>query len=190
MTKIIHYMDPQSRAMRSQMILDFYKIPHEKVQLTLRSGDHRKPEYKEVHPYQRVPALRYGDQTILESGAIVLFLADVFADKMNTPAVGTPERAMLYEWVLFSQSTLEPEATRSFDPAQKDSAKAKIQELLEAMATRFRGPYVLGEKQSVLDVILYTELLWYQIIGLFPDGLEPYAGFMQRQAAQMPVYPG
>lgn len=185
MIKIIHYMDPQSRAMRSQMLLDHYQIPHEKVQMELRKGDHRKPEYKEVHPYQRVPALRYGDFTIVESGAIVLFLADVFAEKMNTPKIGTPERAMLYEWVLFTQSTLEPEAIKSFDPAQKDAAKAKIRELLEAMATRFRGPYVLGEQHSVLDVILQVELTWYQLLGLFPEDLEPYAGFMKRVSPQV-----
>lgn len=169
------------------MLLDHYQIPHEKVLIDFHKGEHRTPEYLQIHPYGRIPALRLDDITIVESGAITLYLADVYAEKMNTPAVGTPERARLYEWVLFIHSTLEPEAIKSFDPAQKDAATAKVRELLQAMASRFQGPFALGATESVLDVILHVEFTWYQMLGLFPDDLEPYATFMKSRPALVPA---
>jgi glutathione S-transferase len=178
MEEIIHYTDPQSRALRTQSLLDLYQIPHRKVLVELRKGAHKEPGYAKIHPYRRVPALQHGELIIVESGAITLYLADLFADKMHTPAVNTPERARLYEWVFFLQSTLEPIVMEAFDPAKKEASKLKIRELLEAMATRFKGPFVLGAQFTVLDVILSTELGWYKMMDLMPD-LEPYTNFVK-----------
>lgn len=178
MADIIHYTDPQSRGMRTQMLLDVFQIPHQKVVMELRKGEHRTPEYARIHPYQRVPALKHGDITVIESGAITLYLADLFPEKMNTPKPGTPERARLYEWLFFLQSTLEPSAIKAFDPAKKDEGKAEIQKLLSVMGGRIQGPFVLGEQFSLLDVILFCEFSWYQMMGLYPEGLDFLDRFM------------
>ena len=182
MPEIIHYQDPQSRAMRTQRLLDAFDIPHTSVLVELRKGDNKNPDYAAIHPYQRVPALKYGDVTIVESGAIQLFLADVFAEKMNTPKLCTPERARLYEWLFFLQTTLEPLAVQAYDPAKKDASKVQIRDLLHRMAVKFVGPFVLGEQFSVADVIVHSDLSWYQIMDLYPHELEPYDGFMKRMA--------
>ena len=180
MLEIIHYQDPQSRAMRSQAILDAFEIPHQKVFVDIRKGEHKAAEYKAIHPSQRVPALKHGETVIIESGAITLYLADLFAEKMKTPSIGTPARGRLYEWLFFLQTTLESHAIQAFDPTRKEEAKVKIRELLSDMAVKFVGPFVLGEDFSVADVILHTELAWYKMMDLYPEGLEPYDGFMQR----------
>ncbi|MGE0491918.1 MAG: glutathione S-transferase family protein [Vulcanimicrobiota bacterium] len=179
MSNLIHYTNPMSRGVRTQRILQIFEIPHEERIIDFKAGENRTPEYLKIHPYGRVPALVHGDTTIVESGAITLYLADLFPDKLNTPKVGTPERALLYEWVLFIQSTLEQVAMQAFTAEDKSECRAKVRELFEAMAGRFRGPFVLGDTFSVLDVILHTELSWYQMMELFPEGLEPYQSFME-----------
>ena len=182
MAEIIHYQDPMSRAVRSQRVLDAFDIPHTKIHVDIRAGGHNQPEYAAVHPLRHVPALRHGDTLIVESGAICLYLADLFAEKMNTPKPGTPERARFYEWLFFLQTTLEPLAIPGYDPSKKEEAAGKVRGALQGFAGKFVGPFVLGEQFSVADVILETELGWYQMLGLFPAGLEPYAGFMKRMA--------
>lgn len=184
MSKLIHYSDPMSRGMRTQALLEYYDIPHESVLVELRKGGHKEPGYDKIHPYRRVPALQDGDFTLVESGAITLYLADKFADKMNTPAVGTPERGRFYEWMFFLQTTLEAEAMKGFNPDTKEEGKTNIRALLQSMASHFKGPFVLGDRQTVIDVVLRTELSWYQMMGLFPEGLEPYDSFMKRVSAQ------
>ncbi len=171
--------------MRTQALLNFYDIPHKNVLIDIRKGDNKSADYLKIHPHGRVPALSYDGQVIIESGAITLFLADLYADKMNTPKPGTPERALLYEWMLFCHASLEPQATLGFNPETKARGQAEVRRLLEGMASRLKGPHVLGEQFSLLDVILYTELAWYKTIGLYPEGLEPFDTFMQSHHERM-----
>ena len=185
MQELVHYADPMTRAMRTQAILDVYQIPHRKVLVEVRKGDHKKAEYGDINPLRKVPALAHGDTLIIESGAITLYLADLFAEKMKTPKPGTPERARLYEWLFFLQSTLEPVAIKAFDPDQKETAKVEVRRLLDSMGSKVTGPYILGEEMTVADVIVFTELSWYKSMGTFPEGLEPYVSFMARVAAQL-----
>lgn len=185
MAELIHYSDPMSRGMRTQTLLDVFQIPHKHVMVDLRKGEHKKPEYAKIHPLQRVPALQHGDLTVIESGAITLYLADLFPEKMNTPKPGTPERARLYEWLFFLQTTLEPHAMKGFDPATKEQGKAEIQKALATMSERLAGPWVLGEQFSLLDAILFCEFRWYQMMGIYPDGLEFLDRFMERAGARM-----
>ena len=134
MSELIHYSNPQSRGMRTQVLLDAFEIPHRTVVLDFQQGETKTDDYLKIHPYGRVPALVDGDQTIIESGAITLYLADKFPDKLNTPKPGTPERTKLYEWLLFFHATLEPVAVEFFGAKDKEAATAegqrKVKELL------------------------------------------------------------
>lgn len=185
MEKLIHYTNPRSRGIRTERLLKVFEIPHETVHIDFQNGDHRTEEYLKIHPYGKVPALKHGNVTIVESGAIILYLADLFQEKMHTPAPETPERARLYEWLMFLQSTLEQAAVEGLSQEDKTPAREKIRELLTAMSGRFTGPYVLGDHFSVLDVILHTDLAWYRQVGLYPEGLEPYDSFMERTNERM-----
>lgn len=185
MSELIHYQDPQSRAVRTQTLLNFYDIPHKNVLIDIRKGDNKTPDYLKIHPHGRVPAIDYNGQVIIESGAITLFLADLYADKMNTPRPGTPERATLYEWMFFLHASLEPQAMLGFNPETKAKGISEVRRLLEGMAGRVKSPHVLGSQFSLLDVILYTELAWYKMIGLFPEGLEPYETFMKSHSERI-----
>lgn len=171
---MIHYSNPQSRGMRTQVLLDYYNLPHRTEVIDFQSGQTRSEEYLKVHPYGRVPALQDGDQTLIESGAITLYLADKYPEKFGTPAVGTPERARVYEWMFFLQATLEPVATEFFTSDDKSKPIAKLKELLLAMESRYKGKYILGDKVTFLDVVLACELWWYKLIGLYPEGLVLY----------------
>lgn len=174
MAELIHYSNPQSRGIRTQVLLDYYDIPHRTEVIDFTSKQNRSEDYLKIHPYGRVPALRDGDLILVESGAITLYLADKYADKMGTPAPNTPQRARLYEWLFFFQSTLEPVATESFASEDKSEARDKVKTLLQAMRSRYQGPYALGGQLTLLDLIIACELHWYKLIGLYPEGLDIY----------------
>ena len=180
MSTLTLYSHPHSRGIRVQKLLEVFEIPHELKTVDFHAGETRTPEYLKIHP-----ALLHGETTVLESGAITLYLADAFPAELKAPAPGTVERARLYEWLLFFQSTLEQVAVESFAAEDKSKSVEKIRELLSAMAGRFVGPYVLGEEFTMLDVILNVELSWYRITGIYPDGLEPYESFLNRTNHRM-----
>ncbi len=180
MSELIHYTNPQSRGMRTQALLDTFEIPHRVELLDFQKGETRTESYLKIHPYGRVPALVHGDVTVIESGAITLYLADLYAEKMGTPPPGTPGRARLYEWIMFFQSTLEPFAMDAFAGKDKSECRKKVRELLVAMESRVEGPYVLGENFTLLDVILTCELSWYKMVDIYPEGLQTYDSLMER----------
>jgi len=55
-------------------------LPHKTIPIDINAGDQKKPEFLQVNPNGKIPALidRRGDQpvTIFESGAILLYLAE------------------------------------------------------------------------------------------------------------------
>lgn len=166
--------------MRIEKLLQVFDISHDYKLIDFKKGENREQEYLDINPFGLVPTLVVDRDVMIESGAITLFLADLFAEKMNTPKPGTVERARMYEWILFIQATLEPVAMEGFTTDDKSKAQEKARKLLTSMASRFRGPYVLGEEFSFLDVVLNVELSWYKLVGMYPEGLEPYDSFLER----------
>ena len=162
------------------MLLDTFEIPHRAEIIDFQKGETRTESYLKIHPYGRVPALVHGDLTVVESGAITLYLADLYPEKMGTPKPGTLERARLYEWLFFFQATLEPTAMEAFAGKDKSECREKVKELLEAMESRIQGPYVLGESFTLLDVILACELTWYKMVEIYPEGLGTYDSLLER----------
>ena len=49
-------------------------IAHEKLVVDMAAGDHRKPEYRKLNPYGRVPALEEDGFMLYESSAILNYL--------------------------------------------------------------------------------------------------------------------
>lgn len=183
---MIHYSNPQSRGMRVQILLDTFNIPHKFENIDFKSGENKTESYLKIHPYGRVPALVDGEQTIIESGAITLYLADKYSQEMRTPPVGTPERAIMYQWLFFLHSTLEPVAMEYFAKQDQQEATQKVRDLLEAMSTRLGSPFVLGDTFTFLDATLACEIYWYKIVGIFPDDLKRYNEFLSSVAPHLP----
>ena len=181
MSKLIHYYHPMSRGARTQALLDTFNIPHEAVVIDYTQGEHQSPDYLRINPLGKVPALKHGETIITESGAITLYLADLFPEQMNTPAPGTPERGRMYEWIFFFQTTMEQAAAAAFPPgADKTPIREKLKSLLQSASTRFIGPYTVGDNFSLLDVVLFVDFSWYKMMEVWPSGLEQYEQFMKR----------
>jgi glutathione S-transferase len=93
-----------------RMALEEAGAEYEEVNIHPRRRD-EPASFAEVNPLRRVPALRDGDVTVYETGAVLLVLADRFP--VLGPPVGTPERADLYRWILWLAATLPPRGGRS-----------------------------------------------------------------------------
>ncbi len=168
--------------MRTAALLKAFDIPHEYVEIDLPGKPIRSEGYLSVHPLGRVPALKVNGEVVVESGAITLHLIDLFGETMKAPEPGTPERALLYQWLFFLQTTMEPVAMKGFISDDKAGIQKEIKDLLQAMQARIRGPFALGPEFSVLDVILFVEFTWYKIMGFYPQDLEFYDEYLARVA--------
>jgi glutathione S-transferase len=92
----------RSRASIVQWYLEELQIPYEFVLLDLQIGEHRQPDFCEINPFGKVPAVVDGDLKLWESGAILLYLLDRYGES------DVNQRAIAAQWVLFANATLGP----------------------------------------------------------------------------------
>ena len=97
---------PRTRSSRVLWLLAELDAPCELVKLA--PEQRTSAEHRARHPLGRVPALELDDGTVMfESAAICLQLADLDPEASLIAPVGSPERALVYQWVLFAMTELE-----------------------------------------------------------------------------------
>jgi len=104
---MIHfYGSSMSSASRSHWMLEEVGVPYEYHRLNIRGGDTRKPEFLAISPGGKVPCLRDGELTLVESMAINFYLAEKYGKDLVPSAVG--DRARAYEWSFWAISNVQP----------------------------------------------------------------------------------
>jgi glutathione S-transferase len=157
----LYYM-PRTRSSRALWLLEETGAPYDLTEIT--SAQRRSDEHLGRHPLGRVPALELGDgTTMFESAAICLQLADLNPDAGLIGPVGSAERGLVYQWVLFAVAELEAPLFRwirelgegvTDSPAHNrftDAAVAIDSQLAER-------EWLVGDRFSVADVMCASVL--------------------------------
>jgi glutathione S-transferase len=101
----LYYM-PRTRSSRVLWLLEEIGAPYDLSEIA--GAQRRSDEHLRRHPLGRVPALQLADGTaIFESAAICLQLADLNPDAGLIGPVGSAQRGLVYQWVVFAVSELE-----------------------------------------------------------------------------------
>jgi glutathione S-transferase len=164
------YFAPQTRAIRPLIMLEELAVPYEIVLIDFKSGEHRGAEYRKIHPHGQLPALQDGALTMFESAAICAYLADKFPDKQMAPALGTIERGMYYQWMIYSIAALDALAL------DRERMRESFFVLDRVLADR---EFILGgDKITAADVMIGSGVIWvdarHQLLNDFPS-LNAYA---------------
>jgi len=179
---------------RARLFLAEKGVPHETVQVDLRSGEQLGDAYRQINPQCTVPALRLDSGlTLTDNAAIAAYLE---AQYPEPPLMGrTPqEKAEIasLNWRMEFEGLMPiAEALRNSSPGMVDRALpglvnyAQIPELAQrglARAQRFfdsldallaRRRYVAGEVFSVADITAVVAVDFARIIKLKPDERHP-----------------
>lgn len=154
----------QTRTLRVLWMLEEIGQPYELIPAYPRSD-----EVMALNPSGKVPVLVDGDATLLDSTAIITYLADKHG-QLTYPA-GTIERAqqdalthaILDEldavlWTAARHSFSLPEDKRV--PEVKPSLKWEFANNLNRLADRLEGPFLMGDKMTIADIICAHCLNW------------------------------
>jgi glutathione S-transferase len=186
MTDLVLYHSPGSRSGRVKAMLDIMKVPYQLVLIDLQKGDNKRPEYLAIHPLGKVPALKHGNTVLIESGAIMLYLADRFPTANLAPPPDSPERGRYYEWFMFLLATVEPAAMAAFQNSENADAQATLANLAALIDRRIGEPFVLGRQMTAVDVLLQGQLSFLVGVGLF-DRLPRAKAFYERHKNTIPT---
>ncbi len=171
MSLVLHYA-PHTRAGRVRWLLEELAVPYQLRRVDFAAGAHKLPAYRAVHPLGRVPALEVDGVPMLESGAMLVYLADRFADRGLAPALDAPTRAAYLQWLFFVPSQLEPpllDAAWNQDVPAERKARALAQwheaaAVLDAALADGR-PHLCGEAFTAADVSVGSVLGWARAAG-------------------------
>jgi glutathione S-transferase len=152
------YHLPPSRSMRVLWLLEEIGEPYD---VTVLTGDERRTdEHKLRHPLGRVPVLEDDEGFLFESAALCLQLADVYPDAQLSWPLGTHERGLVYQWVMFSMTELEPAvievraARRAEDAARTEAGVERFRTAAAVIETALAGcEYLVGGRFSVADLV-------------------------------------
>ena len=157
----LYYM-PRTRSSRVLWLLAEIGAPYELTKLepaARRSGEHLAR-----HPLGRVPALELDDGTVIfESAAICIQLADLHPDAGLIPPLGSPQRGLVYQWVLFAMTELEAPLFRWIAEAGEDDAdspsRERFAQAAAALELALEGhDWLVGDRFTVADVLCASVL--------------------------------
>ncbi|MDO8176786.1 MAG: glutathione S-transferase family protein [Undibacterium sp.] len=172
------YYSPGTACLAPHFLMEELGLPYELVLVDTSKKEHQQPAYLQLNPNGKIPLLIDGDLQLTESAAICMYLADQYPDSSKTnnfsPALGTPARAQLYQWMMYLTNTLQAELLTYFYPdrlsedeactaqvkAKAEQRVAQMLEYVDANLAKSKGAYLLGTQLSLADLFLFMLCRW------------------------------
>ena len=164
----------------------------EKVDLANRTTASGR-SFLAINPKGYVPALQVQDGTVMtEVSALIQYLADQAPQAGLIPAVGTPERYKVLEWIGFISTEIHKGFGPLWNPttpdAVKQATKEKLFQRFAYLDQQLDGrSYLTGERFTVADAYLFVVVNWTNFHGLSLGDYPNLAAFMERVAARPKV---
>ncbi|MFB9265399.1 glutathione S-transferase family protein [Bradyrhizobium erythrophlei] len=159
------YHHPLSgHAHRARLFVSLLGIPHELVEVDLRTGAHKTPEFFALNPFGQVPVLDDDGTVVSDSNAILVYLATKLGrtDWLPADAKGA---AAVQRWLSVAAGEIAygPAAARlitvfgaKYDPEDVIGRAHVLLKRLEAhLADR---DWLVGARPTIADVALYSYL--------------------------------
>jgi glutathione S-transferase len=186
------YHAPKSRSSRFVWLLEELGQPYTTKLVTIRGRDGAlDPEYRQIHPHGKVPAIDHDGVIVFESSAIALYLADAFPEAGLGPRIGEPARGPFLTWLAYYTGVMEPAfVTKAlgFTTTNSTTGWAPTDEILAHILGQLkRGPYLLGDALSSADILYGSTFALFRGSPLLPHNDPVLDAYIERLLAR-PAY--
>ncbi|MGZ3236667.1 MAG: glutathione S-transferase family protein [Burkholderiaceae bacterium] len=157
------YRHPLSgHAHRVELFLSLLGLPVELINVDLKSGAHKQPEFLAKNPFGQVPVIEDGDVTLPDSNAILIYLATKYGDPSWLPrdAVGaaTVQRVLS---LAAGEIANGPALARKINvfglPLDRTAAQATAIRLLSVLNEQLSAQqFMAGSSVTIADVAAYS----------------------------------
>jgi glutathione S-transferase len=169
---------------------------HDKVQVDIEGGEHRKPEYLKLNPSGVVPTLVVDGVPLGEAAALCMILAERHPEAGFAPAIGHKQRAAYLSWMFFLSNTLQVAYHNWFYPDQpagpagveavQASARSRIEAALDRVDRQIAssGAYLLGDRVTAADFVTTMLMRWARNMPKPATEWPAIAGYVKRMKAR------
>lgn len=147
---------------RVELFLSLLGLPFELIDVDLRAGAQKRPEFLHMNPFGQVPVIQDGEVTLADSNAILVYLAHKYADDAWLPrdALGA---ARVQVWLSVAAGLLAfgPAAARAIvlfgRPFNADEVKTRALGLFDVMEQVLQTqPFLVGNRPTLADIANYS----------------------------------
>jgi GST-like protein len=173
--------------------------PYEVIEAATWEGEDERDKVAVVNPMRQIPALvTPGGETITESAAILIWLAEQHPEAALAPEACDPRRAQFLRWMTFVPAAVysmfwvrdEPSRLAGDDPAAQETIKARTAERIAdcwaKMESRIAPDrFLLGAELTVLDLYVAVASRWTPHRQRFHE-VAPRMGEVMRRVDALP----
>lgn len=166
------YGYPNTRALRVTWLLEELGLDYDYKYVDLLKAEAREPEFLEINPAGKLPALKTEGGVITESLAIMNYLCALRPEAELIPNLSPFRRAQYDQWCSFALTELEqpmwsiskhkfalPKAHRFSEAIP--SFEYEFQVALDLLSRGLgSNDYILGDQFSAADILLGHSLFW------------------------------
>ncbi|WP_407520746.1 glutathione S-transferase family protein [Methylobacterium oryzisoli] len=189
------YHHPLSgHAHRARLILALLGVPHELIEVDLKAGAHRTPDFLALNPFGQVPVLDDGGTIVSDSNAILVYVARKLGRTDWLPE-DVQGQAAVQRWlsVAAGEVAYGPAAARLVTvfgaPFNPEEVIGRAHTLLRRLETHLADrDWLVGEHPTIADVALYSyvaqapegnvDLSGYPAVNAFLRRIEALPGFV------------
>jgi glutathione S-transferase len=144
------------------LMLALSRHPYSYIHINLREGAHRQPDYLVKNRFGQVPALRDGAVFIVQSAAILEYLAESLKKfEGKTPL----ERQRVREWLFWLWDRLAPpifrlrsrnRGTRHFGDETRIMYEGEAKQAFAVLENELaRSEWIVGKRPTIADIGIY-----------------------------------
>ncbi len=162
MSLVLHRFSLSGHAHRAELFLSLLGLDATLVDVDLRGGAHKRPDFLRLNRFGQVPVLQDGDDVIADSNAILVYLARKYGGEQWLPA--DPLLAANVErWLSVAAGQLASGPARArlitvFGARYNaDDTIAQAHALLQVVEEELQGrDWLVGARPTIADVAIYT----------------------------------
>ncbi|MFK7992193.1 MAG: glutathione S-transferase family protein [Sandaracinaceae bacterium] len=153
----------------------------------LMKGEQKEAPVTSLNKMGKLPTLVDGDVVVTEAAAIGLYLADRYSLGELAPSPDDPARGTYLRWSFYAPSVIEPgcmakASNWEFNPAS--AGFGTYEEMLDTISAAIgEGPWLLGERFTMADVVFGGTVRWMTKFGML-DKRDEYMAYVERLDAR------
>ena len=181
------------------IVLEELGLPYTVHTLSFDKKEQKSEDFLKINPNGRIPAIvdhANGDFAVFESGAILIYLAEMTGKLMPLDPKG---RSVMLQWLMFQMGGIGPMQGQAnvffrYFPEKLlgaiDRYQHETRRLYEVLDTRLQTEAFLAGEYSIADIATYPWVRGHEWSGVEVDGLTALQRWMATMAARSAVQRG
>ena len=188
------FADSTPNARKISIMLEEINQSYDLTLVNLNKGEQFNEEFKKISPFSKIPVLRHNNKTIFESGAILIYLADLSEEFYGS------NQSLTIQWLMAQMGYIGPmlgqhHQFHHYNPGKSDFGEDRYFKIAETIYKNLDDHLSINEylanEYSIADIATfpwiarhpihdiglnkYINLLrWYNQISLRPAVLKGY----------------